>query len=565
MAKARSATSPGGSRYPLAVDAPVNWPKGSETLVESGRPSVQSRCGEELRIVSMLEELRAIYSSPFFWTIAAELPCNQIQEQKFGRPQDYPDWVLFLLVCAAGITGISTVRSSVALLVDQKFWTDFARDVDQFVPTGWTRIADLDHSLGKHEARRRPRTGRPRKQRQAHAGNVVSLAPRIGAVAPRRHHLSYFAMKWRGRKKVNGRFEPMSPGDPWCGVRQQVFAKFREMAMVQAQQQGLLNPLLPFQWQDPNREQYVGFDGTIFPMTPKRASTACSDHASGGSVKPIYGTKFTFASLRINGVYGSRLILDFSHNGKDPLSDYPNEGAATKGMALRLNQEAQGGMKGIIVDSVVRGSDLVELQRNGVTVVNYPHAHRNPGSKDGGRLAEGRQEKGHLRTVIVSANSIGGTCEHPLYLVGGSVVERFIASDGTPQCRPVAVVGYDQRQGKNVRREYLAIRIECTLCGTSEHRVPLFHTDPTSTDPDANWGEYARVFPPSSPQFRHLYGARNDTESRHTNLKARVKHLPPDVPGQMLRLLGAMIATNSVAWQLHQQELDAPNVFDNTA
>jgi hypothetical protein len=517
-----------------------------------------------LRIVSPLEELRAIYSSDFFWEVAEELPCNSIQNQRFGRPQDYPDWLLFLLVGAAGISGVSTLRASVALFGDRKFWCDFAADVDRFVPSGWTKIAELAHSQTKHEARMRPRTGRPRRSRGS-ASKVVSLRPGIRSVAPQRHHINYFQMKWRGRKKSHGRTVKMQPGDPWYGVKQRVLAKAREVAMVQAQQQGLLDPLLPFQWQNPDREQYVGFDGTIFPMSTKRTTTACAEHSSGGSKTPVFGTKFTIASIRSDGSPGSRIILDITHTGKDPLSDYSNEAAATKAVALQLNEMAQGGMKGIVVDSVVRGRDLTDLQRAGVTVVNYPHAHRNPGSKKGGRLADGRQEKGHLRTVISRSNKFGGTCEHPIYLVGGVPFERFIASDGTPQARPLRVVAYDQRQGKSVRREYLTVHLDCTACGSSDNRVPLFHTDPTSTDPEANWGEFARVFPPDTPQFKFLYGARNDTESRHTNLKARVKHLPPDVAGQMLRMVGAMIASNSVAWQLRRQELDEPNVFDNTA
>lgn len=566
MPQARSTRNPGGSGYPLDFDAPNTWTTDDDASDSPGdQPSVQSRRGEELHLVSPLEELRAIYSSWFFWEIASELPSNQARDQRFGRPQDYPDWLLFLLHCAAGITGISTVRATAALFTDRKLWAAFAGDVDRFVPAGWTKIADLQHKRTKHESRLRPRSGRPRRKRPAHAENVLAFSPKTSAVAPARHHLTYFGLKWRGRKKVSGRVEPMNPGDAWFGVRQRVFAKYRELAIVQAQLQGLLDPAQPFQWQNPDREQYVGFDGTICPMTDKRASTACAQHSSGGSKRPIYGSKFTIASIRRDGVAGSRIILDITHTGKDPESDFSNEAAATKAMALELMLRAGGGMKGIVVDSVTRGRDLVELQRAGLTVVNYPHAHRNPGSKDGGRLADGRQEKGHLRTVVVRENSIGGTCEHPIYLVGGEVVERFVASDGTPQGRPLQVVGYEQRQGKSARREYLKARIECTLCGTSDHLVPLFHTDPVSQDPDANWGEFARVFPPSSPEFKHLYGARNDTESRHTNLKARVKHLPADVPGQMLRMLGAMIASNSVAWQLHQQELDQPNVFDDTA
>ncbi len=62
-----------------------------------------------------------------------------------------------------------------------------------------------------------------------------------------------------------------------------------------------------------------------------------------------------------------------------------------------------------------------------------------------------------------------------------------------------------------------------------------------------------------------LYGARNDTESRHTNIKERAKYLPIDVPGQELRLLGAAMTMNAVAWQLHLQAHGEPNVLDDTA
>lgn len=96
-------------------------------------------------------------------------------------------------------------------------------------------------------------------------------------------------------------------------------------------------------------------------------------------------------------------------------------------------------------------------------------------------------------------------------------------------------------------------------------RVPLFHTSPTSNDPDANWGEYVRVYPPGSAAFKYLYGARNDTESRHHDLKARVKHLPEDVAGQQLRLLGAAIANNALSWQAHLREHAKSNVIDDTA
>ena len=99
----------------------------------------------------------------------------------------------------------------------------------------------------------------------------------------------------------------------------------------------------------------------------------------------------------------------------------------------------------------------------------------------------------------------------------------------------------------------------------SHELVALFHTDPTSTDLEYNWGEVCRVFPPSSAAYQYLYGQRNDTESRPTELRARAKYLPADVPGQELRLLAAAMMLNAIAWQVHLEAHNQPNVFDDTA
>lgn len=113
--------------------------------------------------------------------------------------------------------------------------------------------------------------------------------------------------------------------------------------------------------------------------------------------------------------------------------------------------------------------------------------------------------------------------------------------------------------------EVLLINLDCM--GTAVPvRLPLFHTDGPSTDPrNVNWGEVSRVFAPGSPQMKYLYGGRNDTESRHDDLKARVKHLPRDVRGQEFRLLGAAMAINAAAWQIHLQAHGERNVIDDTA
>ena len=148
---------------------------------------------------------------------------------------------------------------------------------------------------------------------------------------------------------------------------------------------------------------------------------------------------------------------------------------------------------------------------------------------------------------------------------GANVTDEF----GEPDVEHLTIVDYFQRPNENdTRREYFTVRIPCTRGGDFTTDVPLFHTDTKGRDtkgrdhkrpvtkhpdPEYNWGEVMRVYPPSSPEFKYLYGARNDTEARHNDLKARIKNFPSDVPGQELRLLGAAIMINACAWAVHLQ------------
>jgi len=64
------------------------------------------------------------------------------------------------------------------------------------------------------------------------------------------------------------------------------------------------------------------------------------------------------------------------------MSDYRDEGSAIALVAPQIHELAQGGMKGIIADSIIRGQNVVELQRQGITVVNYAHErHEISGSR----------------------------------------------------------------------------------------------------------------------------------------------------------------------------------------
>ena len=538
--------------------------------------AVQDRTGEEDASVAALEELRAIYTSKWFWQVAEHLPHNTLAAGGFGRPRDYPDWLLFLLDMAAGIAGVGSRRGAVTLLRDQRVWADFVRHVDMYVPEGWTRLSKITHRPAKHARRNKSRaTARTAKTAQVKAlrpvrPTVVRIAAAsVGVACPADHHLNYFAQMWRGRKKVNGRWVPMVPDDPLYGVRQRVLAAFTDAAIEQAMAMGLLDPSQPFGFTRADRNQYVGFDGTVMDMPRRRGNpnaTSCEEHQTCGGTGKAFGSKFTIASARITGQYGSRVILDFAHTGRDRHSRYATETDAVLDIAPRLRDLSKGGMRGVLMDSALRGQAIVDLQRQWITVVNYPHALANPDRDTKGRLADTRVEKSHQRGVYTHDDANGLPCEHALYWVGGELVERYVDANGDDAIRKVRIKEYQQRtSASGVRREYFIVTIQCSLAGDFQARVALFHTDATGTDPDYNWGEVVRLFAPTSAEAMYLYGARNDTESRHTNIKARAKYLPIDVPGQELRLLGAAMTMNAVAWQLHLQAHGENNVLDNTA
>ena len=379
--------------------------------------------------------------------------------------------------------------------------------------------------------------------------------------APAQHHLDYFVLHWRGRDKAG---QPLPPGHPWHGLRQRIIAEFETLAVAQAQHMGLLDPALDFQYQRPDRSQYIGFDGTVMPLSRRHKGDTAQEWKTGEG-RMVLGSKYTIASTRVDGEAHSRICLGFAQTGKSRESVYPDEEKAVLDMAVRLRSLSDGGMKGIVVDSAVRGHAVSHLQRQWITVVNYPHAQSNPDGGAGNRLNPTRQEKDHLRRISVHFDENGSRCEHFIYAYGGELVQ-LVETDAGPSVARLPVAKYEQRPNRDgTRREYKTVEIDCDIAGSYTERVALFHTDSTSNDPQYNWGEVVRVFAPTSAEFPYLYGARNDTESRHADLKSRNKYLPPDVPGQDLRMLGAMVTANALAWQVHLQARQQPTVFDGTA
>lgn len=501
-----------------------------------GTSFAQSRTGERAAVASIGEQIRAVVTSPSFWEIADEFPNNDLTICRRGRPLDFPDWFLFLCVIVSGLAGISTLRNATAYFADRHTWTAFIELVDAYVPDHMTKLGEISrHTRRRHEIANRPRATAARPSGSAEViqlhkpSNRASRRQAQLPTPPSTNHAYYWSMRWRGLKKTaDGRFEPLVEGDPYYGVRQRVMLRFRELAVLQAMQMGLLGVDSRHSFHNPDPAAFIGVDGTVFPMPKRKKKDACSEpHSVGGQTKPRWGSKFTIFSARIPGQRYSRVILDFAHTGHAPGSAYSSESEATLAIAPAIRALSGDSVQGILVDSAIRGRDVVTLERGHLTVVNWPHAASNPDGGPGKRNGRGRVEKSHLRTVLTHGEKAHHLCAHRIYAVGGVLAELTTDAAGDPVLIKKARLSVKRRKNRDgTRREYHEIEITCPLAGDFSALIPLFHTDPTSSDPEANWGEVVRTYPPGSKEFTLLYGQRNDTEARHADIKSRIKHLP---------------------------------------
>ena len=329
---------------------------------------------------------------------------------------------------------------------DIQRWHQFVTDVDQYVPEDWTRLGDIVHNSNGCAMTLKSRDGNMTAPQTRWNGNVTPLQRKadrlvnndISVLRPTDHHLDYFADQYRGLDKKR---QPVTDGHPWHGLRNRMVSNFRKHAVAQLQAMGGLDPARDFRYEQPDRNQSIGFDGTVCPMSKRRRSTACKTHTVGGDSKAkVYGSKFTIASGRINGQYHSRVILDLAHTGTDPLSDDQSENAAVRRVTpivKRLaSKNGRTGLKTIVVDSIVRGQDVTAVQRSGTIVVNYPHAQSNPDGGPGKRLNPTRVEKNHLRTIAEHPDEHGDPCRHLIYAIGGELAVLVTDSHGQPASPP---------------------------------------------------------------------------------------------------------------------------------
>ncbi len=545
-------------------------------------PTVQTRQGEDRRHASTDQQIRALLMSPTFIQLASQLPHNTLDVGKPGRPQDFPDYVLYAILMASGVTPLGSVAAILNHLSDPPAWGRFIRLLEDITPTHWTRVSQMPHDEAAWARAQRPRvTAIGPKPKGTRASDAIVKQHQNGTTRmpkpwPTRAHVRYLERRLTGWKIVDNQLVPLDQQDDYYDVDERLVETFTPQAVLQAQNMGRFDPDQPFQHKDPDLSQHVHSDGTVFkaPKDKRDVDNSSYDtHDEGGVPNKAYGTKFAILSTRIQGQPHSRVICSFAHVGTDKLSAASQEAEACVGLVLELRDLSHGGVKGIIMDSALRGQGITGLQRQWITVTNYPHAEKNPNRSAGQRFSEGRVEKDHLAKVVEHYNN-GVPCYHYLYWYCGILLEKYVSSDGTPDVRHVEIPEYSARKNRGPhdpkngiyaeRREYFTVTINCTIENPVTTRVPLFHREAVEGVLEFNYGEYVRVFAPFSPQYIFLYACRNDTEARHAELKQRIKYMPRNVRGQRLRLLAAALAMNAINWQYHLQAHGEPNIFDNT-
>lgn len=460
------------------------------------------RTREESEAISDLQHGRMVLRSPQFWEVAWCLPGNVRRTGKRGKPAHYPAWVLLFLATMTTVWG-SQKAAITQVCLDKSTWLAYRRLAKKHLPEGW----DM-----------------PPKQ------------------PPQRHHLSYFVRLWKRPE--------------WARVVEQAASTFRSTSIEFATELGHLPAGEKLRYDCPNPSQWIAFDGTVYKgptnnrtRRPERVDSACGWHNKFGEERArVWGSKFVFGSLRSEDYHG-RLIIDFEHvRGPNDITGIGDEGRAIVAMAKRIRAEAPG-MRGVIVDGVLRDTHISELSSVNLHTINRPTAQRNPHRKTKGTNNRSRLEKTMKLTVVRHERANGRACEHHIWAIGGNLAEQVLDASGKSTWVLLTHEKVSSRRNKDgTWRHYVHATLTCNQASVPL-TVPLHH-QPKEGAP-LKRGEVLRYYPPTSWQFGVLYGRRNDTESLHNEMKRAMPRLPAySVAGQRLFVLAYAIRHNAATLAL---------------
>jgi hypothetical protein len=342
-----------------------------------------------------------------------------------------------------------------------------------------------------------------------------------------------------------------------------------EAALVIAQETGhdILSADLPFAMLDLPRR--VGSDGKVIkPLTkagpsdtrtvthadpatgqtwteevPVRFDPDVKEHYTGGG-KQVHGSKFLIMS--VNGPEPHNrvhLIADYVPGVKDE----ENSENHVQMKNFRWLAEHAPGIVGATTDTVTRGRDIAEMQRDFGWAPAAPIAAAKTDKKTGERT----EKQGYLRTLDFADMGCAEDAVD-IWYQGGWLTRRIHPIDA-PEGVLERLDWKDAYRRPNQDGTYRCYVEYDALCHCGDHVKRIRErTDTTAEDLKRgfNRSENVRMFPPGSPPYRVTYPERNDTES----INRRVDdHLPLrrarsyGWKRQLLDLLAHNHVVNSVA------------------
>lgn len=387
--------------------------------------------------------------------------------------------------------------------------------------------------------------------------NLRAAALTGGLPDPGRTHFGYAQLVyWRDQVMTNPE------------RREEFLAAFTDTALSHARQLGLLHPNGAGSITHPDRSRIIYGDGTIVrpvyrrprsttvtdtetgeehvvfidPSTGEHCATPVGRHDSSAADYhrfdgPIHGNNFVIAFARGENP-GQRVVL-----GVDRVDAPGREADTAAGLIERICDAAGPGITAALYDGAFRGVHIDQLmRRSGLVVINKVHLATT--RSDDAQAVARRRPLG-----IFSHDKRRISCTHTLHIDNGTVVDIALADDGTP----VIVASAIRRQVKRFRRADGTYRFSLGIdvpCGNTSFRLWL---SPHATDDDPTLPDHLRLLPPDDPDFKHLYGRRNDSESFNNQYKRSLLVDRATSVGwerQLFDLVTFAILENSRSWPL---------------
>ena len=349
--------------------------------------------------------------------------------------------------------------------------------------------------------------------------------------------------------------------------RQGLLAAFTDLSLTHARQRGLLLPDGPGSLTHPHPTRTVYGDGTVVrPIYRRPRTTTITDPDTGEEgvvfVDPSTGEHLDAPARRFDPsaadyhrhdgpIHGNNLVIVFARDhapgtrvilGVDRVDAPGREAETAVALIERIHTAAAGGITAAVYDGAFHGVHIDRLMRHrGLIVINKLAA--------ASRVDEEFVAKRRPLGTYTHTKPAGGECPHTLHIENGTVIDVALADDGTP----VTVAAATRRQIKRFRRSDGTHRFSLGIDIACRHGSFRLWLSPHATDRDGTLPEHLRLIPPDDPDFKLLYGLRNDSESFNNQYKRTLLVDRATSVGwerQLFDLLAFAVLENSRSWAL---------------